>query len=273
MVVADNCAIGVNQIFENYNTFGSLQLWIGAILFTFQIYGDFSGYSDIAIGTAKLFGINLMRNFNFPYFSRDIAEFWRKWHISLTTWFRDYIYIPLGGSRGKKHKVVRNTFIIFLTSGLWHGANWTFIVWGLYHAFFFVPLIATKKNRKYTGLVAEGRFLPSFSESLLMALTFLIVLVGWIIFRAENISQAWHYISRMFTQWCLYQPLIGLKALLWIVILLVIEWLQRNKQHAFEFHETGILKYKGIRWSMYAVVFIITICCSGQQANFIYFQF
>lgn len=273
MVVADNCAIGVNQIFDNYNTLGGLQLWIGAILFTFQIYGDFSGYSDIAIGTAKLFGIKLMRNFKFPYFSRDIAEFWRKWHISLTTWFRDYIYIPLGGSRVKKHKVVRNTLVIFLTSGFWHGANWTFIIWGLYHAIFFIPMIVTGKNRKYTGGIAEGRLLPSFSESILMAWTFLIVLVGWIIFRAENISQAWHYIRRMFSDFNLSGSIIGKQALLWIIILLIIEWLQRNKQHAFEFNETGLLKYKIFRWSLYAVIFISSIVFSGQQANFIYFQF
>lgn len=242
-------------------------------MFTFQIYGDFSGYSDIAIGTARLFGIDLMRNFNFPYYSRDIAEFWRKWHISLTTWFRDYIYIPLGGSRVKKHKVVRNTFIIFLTSGLWHGANWTFIVWGMYHAFLFVPLIIMKKNRKYTGLIAEGRLFPSFSESLLMFWTFLLVLIGWIIFRAENLTQALHYISRMFTNWGLTHPIIGFKALLWICILLIIEWLQRSRQHAFELPECGLLKYRSVRWGLYVVVFMVCIIFSGRQTNFIYFQF
>ncbi len=139
IVVADNCAVFVDEVFKTYTYQSGSTLLLAAIFFTFQIYGDFSGYSDIAIGTAKLFGIKLMRNFNVPYFSRDIAEFWRRWHISLTTWFRDYVYIPLGGSRVSKAKVVRNTFIIFLLSGFWHGANWTFIAWGAYHAILFLP--------------------------------------------------------------------------------------------------------------------------------------
>lgn len=148
MLVADNCAMVVNSVFNHYQTQSSINLWIGAILFAFQIYGDFSGYSDIAIGSAKLFGIKLMANFKTPYFSRDIAEFWRRWHISLTTWFRDYIYIPLGGSRCCKSKVIRNTFIIFLVSGFWHGANWAFIIWGAYHATLFLPMIMTGKKQK-----------------------------------------------------------------------------------------------------------------------------
>ena len=158
MVVADNCAFYVNQVFSDYSSYSGSTLLLAAVFFTFQIYCDFSGYSDIAIGVAKLFGIRLMRNFNVPYFSRDIAEFWRRWHISLTTWFRDYVYIPLGGSRVSSAKVIRNTFVIFLLSGLWHGANWTFIVWGAYHALLFLPLILTGKNRKYTNQVAEGRW-------------------------------------------------------------------------------------------------------------------
>lgn len=273
MVVADNCAIGVNEIFSDYNSLGGGNLWIGAVLFTFQIYGDFSGYSDIAIGTAKLFGIKLMRNFNFPYFSRDIAEFWRKWHISLTTWFRDYIYIPLGGSRCKRDKIVRNTFVIFLTSGFWHGANWTFVVWGAYHALLFIPLIITGKNKKFTNSVASGRYLPSFSESVLMAWTFLLVLIGWIIFRADNISHAWEYISRMFTHLYFTQPIIGFKALVWISVLMVIEWLQRERQHAFDFSGSRLMSNKAVRWSIYAVTFVICIVFSGEQTNFIYFQF
>lgn len=273
MVVADNCAVGANAIFENYNSLGGGNLWIGAILFTFQIYGDFSGYSDIAIGTAKLFGVNLIRNFNFPYFSRDIPEFWRKWHISLTTWFRDYIYIPLGGSRVKKHKVVRNTLVIFLTSGFWHGANWTFIVWGLYHAVFFIPMIVTGKNRKYLGSVAEGRILPSFSESILMAWTFLIVLVGWIIFRANNITDAWHYISRMFTNFSFTGPLLYKASFFWIFIMLLVEWFQRNKSHAFSLSESGVLRYRAVRWSIYYAIIGVILCFSGISSDFIYFQF
>ena len=192
IVIADNCAVYVDQVFGNYPEYSGSTLLLAAVLFTFQIYGDFSGYSDIAIGTAKLFGIRLMRNFNNPYFSRDIAEFWRRWHISLTTWFRDYVYIPLGGSRPvvpanvrnaeryKKWVIIRNTFIIFLLSGLWHGANWTYIAWGLYHALLFLPLILLGKNRKYTNQIAENRLLPTFKECLQMLLTFGLVVFGWI---------------------------------------------------------------------------------------------
>ena len=194
IVVADNCAVYVNEVFANYQNQSGSTLLLAAIFFTFQIYGDFSGYSDIAIGCAKLFGIDLMQNFRYPYFSRDIAEFWRRWHISLTTWFRDYIYIPLGGSRTTKAKVIRNTFIIFLVSGFWHGANWTFIAWGAYHAFLFLPLILLGKNRKYTNTVAENKLLPSPREMFQMLTTFMLAVIGWIIFRAESITQAWEYI-------------------------------------------------------------------------------
>ena len=196
MVVADNCAMYVDEVF-NYGGGASAHL-IAAVFFTFQIYGDFSGYSDIAIGTAKLFGIRLMQNFRTPYFSRDIAEFWRRWHISLTTWFRDYIYIPLGGSRVGKWKVVRNTFIIFLVSGLWHGANWTFVAWGFYHACLFLPLILLGRNRKYTDTVAAGRLLPSWRECGQMTLTFFLVVIGWIIFRSTGIPSTVSYLSALF---------------------------------------------------------------------------
>ncbi|MAW65971.1 MAG: membrane-bound O-acyltransferase family protein, partial [Flavobacteriales bacterium] len=147
IVIADNCAEIVNEIFSNYDLLSGWVILYGAILFSFQIYGDFSGYSDIAIGTAKLFGFRLMQNFNFPYFSRDIAEFWRRWHISLSTWFRDYLYIPLGGSRVNTFKKVRNIFIIFVVSGIWHGANWTFVFWGAINAVLFLLLLFFKKNK------------------------------------------------------------------------------------------------------------------------------
>ena len=172
----------------------------GACLFAFQIYGDFSGYSDIAIGTSRLFGIELKRNFHFPYFSRDIAEFWRKWHISLNTWFRDYVYIPLGGSRCGKIKQIRNTFIIFTLSGLWHGANWTYVIWGIYHALLFIPLMVLGQNRKNLNNVADKRVLSTFKEMGYMSVTFILVIIGWIIFRAENISQAINYLSLLLTQ-------------------------------------------------------------------------
>ena len=179
MLVADNCAGAVDTIFDNWQQLDGGTLLYGAVLFAFQIYGDFSGYSDIARGSGKLLGIELMQNFRYPYFSRDIAEFWRRWHISLNTWFRDYVYIPLGGSRCGKVKIIRNTFVIFLLSGLWHGADWTFICWGAYNALLFIPLLLSGNNRNNMDTVAAGRKLPSFKELLQMSLTFLAVTVGW----------------------------------------------------------------------------------------------
>lgn len=273
MVVADNCAMVVNLIFPEYQSLGGINLWLGALFFTFQIYGDFSGYSDIAIGSAKLLGINLMRNFNNPYFSRDIAEFWRKWHISLTTWFRDYLYIPLGGSRCPKSKVVRNTFIIFLVSGFWHGAEWTFIAWGAYHAVLFTPLIISGKNRKHLDNAGSGRILPTMYESLLMGWTFLLVLVGWVIFRADNIRHAWGYISRMFTNLSFMPPLIGKRALLFIAMMICIEWMQRNRPHTFDLPSDGLLRYRAVRWGIYIIFIMLILTLSGSQSDFIYFQF
>ncbi len=273
MVVADNCAMAVNIIFEDFRYFDGGILLFGAILFSFQIYGDFSGYSDIAIGTGRLFGINLMRNFNYPYFSRDIAEFWRRWHISLTTWFRDYIYIPLGGSRCSKWKVIRNTFIIFLVSGLWHGANWTFICWGIYHVILFIPLLLLGKNRKYTDTVAGNNLLPNIKEGISMLVTFILVMIGWIIFRAENINDATEYLVRMFTEFDVTMPKIGRKAIIYVAFLIVIEWLQRNKQHALQIGNSGLLAYQPIRWCIYYIIFIMTLLLAGTQAEFIYFQF
>lgn len=273
MVVADNCAMAVNRIFDDYQAMDGMQLFLGAIFFTFQIYGDFSGYSDIAIGTARLFGINLMRNFNYPYFSRNIAEFWRRWHISLTTWFRDYIYIPLGGSRCGRWKAMRNTVVIFLVSGFWHGANWTFICWGAYHALLFLPLFLAGKNRKYTNVVAEGRLFPSLREALQMLSTFLLAVIGWIIFRAENIQQAWDYIVRMVTRFSFTMPAHGKDPLIYITVLLVVEWLQRDKQFGLQIENKGIFRHATVRWVLYYVLFITTLLLAGRQEEFIYFQF
>ena len=280
MVIADNCSVFVDKVFSTYTEQSGSTLLLAAIFFTFQIYGDFSGYSDIAIGTAKLFGIKLMRNFNVPYFSRDIAEFWRRWHISLTTWFRDYVYIPLGGSRVSKAKVIRNTFIIFLVSGFWHGANWTFIAWGAYHAILFLPLILTGKNRKYTNQVAEGRWFPSLKEIGQMFLTFFLAVLGWIIFRAESIGQAWEYLCGMMqfgTLKAFYRfftlPELRLTNL-FVVIMLVIEWLQRNKQHGFEgIDKLHFLGNKYLRPIIYAILLILIMIYGGKHAQFIYFQF
>lgn len=276
IVVADNCALVVNQVFDNYANMPASMLLIGALFFTFQIYGDFSGYSDIAIGTAKLFGIKLMRNFNVPYFSRDIAEFWRRWHISLNTWFRDYVYIPLGGSRTATAKVIRNIFVIFLLSGFWHGANWTFIVWGAYHALLFLPLILLGKNRKYTNVVAESKLLPSVKEICMIIVTFLLVMLGWIIFRAETITDAWQYIVSLFSTeiWRASYTLFQYPTnSCFILIMLVVEWLQREKNHGLDMGFTK--KYSCLRFIACLIVFIVIVMwlSSGEGEAFIYFQF
>ncbi len=268
IVIADNCAVYVNQVFENYQDQSGSTLLLAAIFFTFQIYGDFSGYSDIAIGCARLFGINLMRNFNFPYFSRDIAEFWRRWHISLTTWFRDYIYIPLGGSRTTKAKVIRNTFIIFLVSGFWHGANWTFIAWGAYHALLFLPLIILGKNRKYTN-DATWQELPR------ILFTFGLAVIGWIIFRIESITDFIPYLRGMWqfgTLRASYRFFIqeGLCPTSWLIsLMLLIEWFNRDKQHALQ----RLPKQRIVRWGYYILLVIVMIVSLKPAQTFIYFQF
>ncbi len=274
IVVADNCAVYVDQVFSTYTEQTGSTLLLAAIFFTFQIYGDFSGYSDIAIGTAKLFGIKLMRNFNVPYFSRDIAEFWRRWHISLTTWFRDYVYIPLGGSRVSKAKVVRNTFVIFLLSGFWHGANWTFIAWGAYHAILFLPLILTGKNRKYTNQVAEGRILPTFKEAGQMLLTFFLAVFGWIIFRAESIGMAWEYVcgvlnTSLLTKPWIYSPTYMLPMPLILFVLIAIEWMGRNKECPVLWNHTK----KKWRWTIYILLVVMIFTFGASSESFIYFQF
>jgi len=274
IVIADNCAVYVDQVFSNYHAQSGSTLLLAAVFFTVQIYGDFSGYSDIAIGTAKLFGIKLMRNFNMPYFSRDIAEFWRRWHISLTTWFRDYVYIPLGGSRVSKAKVVRNTFVIFLLSGFWHGANWTFIAWGAYHALLFLPLILLGKNRKYTNQVAEGRVLPTWKEAGQMLFTFFLSVFGWIIFRSRSIGQAWDYVCGIFDRslfsvpW-LYSPTYMLPMPFILLLFFVMEWTGRNKECSIELNGT----HRFWQWLVY-VLFVVLIFSFGEASeSFIYFQF
>lgn len=275
VVVADSCAAMVNTVFADYSTLPGSTLLIGAVLFAFQIYGDFSGYSDIAIGTARLFGFSLMQNFRNPYFSRDIGEFWRRWHISLNTWFRDYVYIPLGGSRTSKHKVVRNTFVIFLLSGLWHGANWTFLVWGGYHALLFVPLIVSKRNRKHTDTVAQDRRLPSFAEMRGMAVTFCLVVVGWIFFRAETIADAWHYLCGIFSRSLFAKPTgYGREhdlwvTIAWIVVMLAVEWIQRRRDHGLAL---GFVKPRWLRWVVYYAILVSLLFGEGVE-TFIYFQF
>ncbi len=275
VVIADNCASLINIIFDNHTEHSGLILIVGAILFAFQIYGDFSGYSDIAIGTARLFGFKLMRNFAFPYFSRDIAEFWRRWHISLSTWFRDYVYIPLGGSKVGKFKSVRNIFIIFVVSGFWHGANWTFIAWGALNAIYFLPLLLLKRNRKNIDTIAENKLLPSFKETMQIGLTFSLTILAWIFFRAESLPHAFSYIGHIAIN--ISEPItsIDLKllsmVLFWILILVTVEWIQRDKQHALELNGMGIPQV--VRWGIYYSVILIIFYFGGSQQEFIYFQF
>ncbi len=271
MVVADMCAVIAND-FLNTPDVNGLAVWLGVLCFTFQIYGDFSGYSDIAIGCGKLFGINLMQNFAFPYFSRDIAEFWRRWHISLTTWFRDYLYIPLGGSRGSKWQKVRNVFIIFLVSGFWHGANWTFILWGAFHAACFMPLLLLGQNRKYLGEVAEGKILPSLRELGQMLGTFLLAYFGWLIFRAPDIQTVWTWLVSMFS-FHKFDFLLKMgdfdKSMTAVAIMLVIEWINRTKLYGCARYP----KWRWVRWVVYFVLLYATIVYAGDNQEFIYFQF
>ena len=273
IVIADNCAIYVNRIFENPESYNSSTLVLGTIYFAFQIYGDFSGYSDIAIGTSRLFGFRLMQNFSYPYFSRDIAEFWRRWHISLSSWFRDYLYIPLGGSRGTRIQIIKNICIVFLISGLWHGANWTFLVWGALHAAYFVPLLLIGKHRNHLDFPAQGRWLPSPREIIQIATTFALVTLGWIFFRAENVSSAITYLSLMLSESLLTNPFYEKKWMLpimFIAILVIVEWLNRDKPHGLSIEHLNAVS---IRWGIYLVVLLMIYFMGASQQSFIYFQF
>ena len=275
MVIADNCAIYANEIFSNPESQSGSNLVLGAIFFTFQIYGDFSGYSDIALGVARLFGINLLKNFNYPYFSRDIAEFWRRWHISLSTWFRDYLYIPLGGSKGGNWMRVRNTFIIFIVSGFWHGANWTFIFWGFLNALFIMPSILLKTNRNNLEIVAQNRILPNFRELFNMILTFSLTVLAWIFFRANSVTHAFEYIGGIFSQSLFSFPTLrksALATLILVAFLLVIEWIGRRNNYGIE--KFLISKPRWVRWCFYAfVVMLIGLFLQTEESPFIYFQF
>lgn len=271
VVIADSCAPIVDQIFEPGAVWGANTLVLGAFLFAFQIYCDFSGYSDIAIGVARLFGFSLMKNFAFPYFSRDIAEFWRRWHISLNTWFRDYVYIPLGGSKGSSLFRVRNILVVFLLSGLWHGANWTYVIWGLINALLFIPLLLSGRNRKNVGNVAQGQLFPSFSEAFGILITFGTTLLAWVFFRAVDVGQAFSMIRAMastslfklssqFDGWLMVM----------ITVLVVIEWLQRDREHALELDALPAWARRGAYAGVFLLIFFMGRF-DGQ--SFIYFQF
>ncbi len=276
VVIADNCAEFANKIFNNSADLNGSTLLLGALFFTFQIYGDFSGYSDIAIGTSRLFGFDLKRNFAFPYFSRDIAEFWRRWHISLSTWFRDYVYIPLGGSRGGTVMKIRNTFIIFIVSGFWHGANWTFIVWGALNAIYFLPLLLTKNNRNNMEVVAQGKYLPSLKELFSILITFGLTVLAWIFFRAENIGHAFTYISEIFSGSILEMPRFGgmrrsLTTIIFVGIFILMEWYGREYQYAIA--KLGTKWKRPVRYAMYYLLIMAIFWFGGKEQQFIYFQF
>lgn len=268
IVIADNCAVAVNDIFGNYENYPASALVMGAVLFAFQIYGDFSGYSDIAIGTAKLFGIRLMQNFRYPYFSLNVIDFWRRWHISLNTWFVDYVYIPLGGSRKGTVVYVRNIFIVFLLSGLWHGANWTFVMWGLYHGILMVSLFLMKKYCSYY---------PSFHSSVSIPVTFVFVVLGWIFFRAETLPMAVDYLSDLCSVSLFSIPKISginnvyaLVSMFFIVFMLLVEWLNRDKLFGLDLKN---VKKTYIRYGLYGMVLFSIYFFGNNSSDFIYFQF
>lgn len=277
IVIADNAAQIANEIFNNSDNYSGITLIFGAIFFAFQIYGDFSGYSDIAIGTSKLFGINLMQNFAVPYFSRDIAEFWRRWHISLSTWFRDYVYIPLGGSRVSTWLKIRNIFIIFIVSGFWHGANWTFIAWGALNALYFLPLLLLNKNRVNVKTnVADSRYFPSLKEFVQMLVTFGLTVFAWIFFRAENMGHALRYISNIFSANFFNNPkIVRLDFVIIVLIFLIIEWVNRAKLHTLQFSPNPKNNLVGILQIFFVCLIVWATILWGQSDNkeFIYFQF
>ena len=275
IVIADALAPSVNEIFTNYGDHSSGTLLLGAFYFSLQIYCDFSGYSDIAIGTAKLFGIQLMTNFRFPYFSRSIGEFWRRWHISLSTWFRDYVYIPLGGSKVNKAKAIRNVFVVFLVSGLWHGANWTFVCWGLIHALLFIPSFIIGTNRKAYSTWHWPAVSPQNIADLGRILgIFLLVMLSWVFFRASSINHAFAYLggifSGSFTAEAFYNPydhqLLTFEhyTILLFLLLEVILCNQLIKQTP-----------RWLRWGAYgaALILIVTAIQLNSSVPFIYFQF
>ena len=271
VVIADTCATYANAIFDNYESMNSFSLLLGAVYFAFQIYGDFSGYSDMALGISKLFGLELLRNFNFPYFSRDIAEFWRRWHISLSSWFRDYLYIPLGGSKGGLWMKIRNTFIIFVVSGFWHGANWTYLAWGFINAVYFLPLLLSNSNRNNMDAIVLKWNFDSAKVVLSILYTFLLTCVAWVFFRAESITDAVLYLKRMlfngdFASQYLDNERYNYELLLMVGLFVLVEWNNRTKMEPI----SG-------KWSMaklaLAVAAIIALGTYSDYKEFIYFQF
>ena len=281
IVVADNAAYFANHIFNHAHDYNGSTLLLGALFFTIQIYGDFSGYSDIALGTAKLFGFELLINFRFPYFSRDLGEFWKRWHISLSSWFRDYLYIPLGGSKEGKYKAIRNTFIIFLVSGFWHGAKWNFIFWGLAHAIGFIPLLIMSKSKKHLGnSIASGAVFPTFREVFSLVTTFIFVLLTWVLFRASDLQTSAFIYQKIFSKELFahlnyifdnQEKLKLLHLLIASLFLFVAEWFSRETNSSVHFFNR--IRYSPIRWSAYTIIVIMLLFYKGVAVEFIYFAF
>jgi alginate O-acetyltransferase complex protein AlgI len=274
-VIADNCAKFANEIFDNNEMYPGSMLLLGAVFFYFEIYCDFYGYSDIALGSARLLGIELLQNFRYPYFSRDIAEFWRRWHISLSSWFRDYLYVPLGGSKRGVWISIRNTFIIFTVSGFWHGANWTFIVWGVLNAIFFLPLLLTKRNRVHLEIVAHDRWLPTAGEFLQILVTFALTTLAWIFFRAENLTHAFEYLGQVFSSTLFVMPLLKphtVVTMLLVAFMITVEWSGRRGPYALALMNTKMSLIP--RWACYCILIFITLLFMvTEESPFIYFQF
>ena len=275
LIIADGCAEVVNKLWDGIDDATGLMLLIASLLFTFQIYADFSGYSDIAIGCAKLFGFRLTTNFKVPYFSRNVREFWRRWHVTLMNWFTQYVYFPLGGSRRGRARTILNTLVVFALSGLWHGADWTFVLWGLYHALLFIPLVLLGAS-KYKDTVAHGKLLPSSREFLSMLVTFLLVNFGWVLFRAPDFASFAAFTSRLFSS-SLFS-LHGLtmqmaRMLLWCAALLLVEWFQREREHVLQIDGYRIFSTQVSRLLLYALLVCLIFYFAGQVQTFIYFQF
>jgi alginate O-acetyltransferase complex protein AlgI len=271
VVIADTCATYANAIFDNYTSMNSFSLILGAIYFAFQIYGDFSGYSDIALGVSKLFGLDLLRNFNYPYFSRDIAEFWRRWHISLSSWFRDYLYIPLGGSKGGIWMKIRNTFIIFVVSGFWHGANWTYVAWGFINAVYFLPLLLSNSNRNNIDAIQLKYNFDSVKVIMSILYTFSLTCIAWVFFRARTITDAIEYLKRMVTNknfsfQYLDNERYNYELLLMIGIFILVEWNNRTKVEPLS-GKKSLLKIA------LAITAIMAFGTFSDYKEFIYFQF
>lgn len=276
VVIADNLGVIADTAFANHSSMNGISLLLGVLAFSFQIYGDFSGYTDMALGIARLFGFELLSNFRFPYFSHNLSEFWRRWHISLSGWFRDYLYIPLGGSRKGLLQTIRNTCIVFLISGLWHGASWNFIAWGGLHAigFIFLMLRANSPERSH-AFATQNRFFPSIAEFYRMLLTFSFVSLAWVFFRSPDIFEAVDYLRKMALSLVLnplenMQKIQGKTAIIYIAPLVLADWYLRHNER--ELKLPGHSRW--LRWLIYGLIIAaIGLFMYADSSQFIYFQF